>query len=190
MVAVKGGTRPPWVGLGAIVWVERALGNAYTFPLYSHNLKSVMGLSQHQLTMIGVANDIGKNVGLLPGLACDKFPPWVFLSERRRLIGLICFSEIGRRRRRLGDPRCSYRLLPVIGDYRVRRFSPAALTGDPRYSYRRLDLGDLLRSSESEVTGFDFIPFWGSLAMVEGDLVALAVVVQWANSSSSSSSSL
>jgi hypothetical protein len=35
------------------------------------------------------------------------------------------------------------------------------------------DLGDLLRSSESEVTGSNFIPFWGSLAMVEGDPVAL-----------------
>ncbi|KAE8010534.1 hypothetical protein FH972_006900 [Carpinus fangiana] len=28
-------------------------------------------------------------------------------------------------------------------------------------------------SSELEVTGFDFIPLWGSLAMVEGDPVAL-----------------
>jgi hypothetical protein len=28
-------------------------------------------------------------------------------------------------------------------------------------------------SSKLEVTGFDFIPFWGLLAMVEGDQVAL-----------------
>jgi hypothetical protein len=91
MVAVKGGTRPPWVGLGAAVWVEVASGNAYTFPLYSHTLKSVLGLSQHQLTMIGVANDIGENVGLLPGLACDKFPPWVVLSVG----ALTCFFGYG-----------------------------------------------------------------------------------------------
>jgi hypothetical protein len=91
MVAVKGGTRPPWVGLGAAVWVEVASGNAYTFPLYSHTLKSVLGLSQHQLTMIGVANDIGENVGLLPGLACDKFPPWVVLSVG----ALACFFGYG-----------------------------------------------------------------------------------------------
>jgi hypothetical protein len=35
--------------------------------------------------MIGVTNDIGENIGLLPGLACDKFPPWVVLFERQRL---------------------------------------------------------------------------------------------------------
>ncbi|GMY35739.1 protein NUCLEAR FUSION DEFECTIVE 4-like [Fagus crenata] len=91
MVAVKGGTRPPWVGLGAAVWIEIASGNAYTFPLYSHSLKSVLGFNQHQLTMIGVANDIGENVGLLPGIVCDKFPPWVVL-----VIGAIaCFFGYG-----------------------------------------------------------------------------------------------
>jgi hypothetical protein len=56
------------------------------------------------------------------------------------------------------------------------------------------DLGDLLGSSESEVTGSGFAPFWGSLAVVAGDPVAVAggglVVVRWADSSSSSSSSL
>lgn len=91
MVALKAGTRPPWVGLGAAVWFQIASGNAYVFPLYSHSLKSIMGLNQHQLTMIGVFNDIGENVGLLPGLACDKFPPWIVL-----FIGsLACFSGYG-----------------------------------------------------------------------------------------------
>ncbi|KAK2982905.1 hypothetical protein RJ640_006319 [Escallonia rubra] len=32
-----------------------------------------------QLTMLGVANDIGENVGILPGIACNKFPPWAVL---------------------------------------------------------------------------------------------------------------
>lgn len=79
------------MGLAAAVWVEIASGNAYTFPLYSHSLKSVLGLSQQQLTMIAVANDIGENVGLLPGLACDKFPPWVVLS----IGALACFFGYG-----------------------------------------------------------------------------------------------
>lgn len=35
--------------------------------------------------MLGVANDIGENVGLLPGFVCNKFPPWVVLS-----IGASC----------------------------------------------------------------------------------------------------
>lgn len=91
MVNLKAGTRPPWVGLGAAVWVQIASGNAYNFPLYSHSLKSVLGFNQHQLTMLGVANDFGENVGLIPGIACNKFPPWVIL-----LIGaLSCFFGYG-----------------------------------------------------------------------------------------------
>ncbi|XP_049413481.1 protein NUCLEAR FUSION DEFECTIVE 4-like [Solanum stenotomum] len=91
MVNVKGGTRPPWVGLGAAVWLQIASGNAYNFPLYSHSLKSVLGFNQQQLTMLGVANDIGENVGLIPGLVCNKFPPWVVL-----LIGSFsCFFGYG-----------------------------------------------------------------------------------------------
>lgn len=91
MVTLKAGSRPPWVGLGAAVWVQIAAGNAYNFPLYSHSLKSVLGFNQHQLTMLGVANDIGENVGLLPGLASNKFPPWLVL-----FIGsLACFFGYG-----------------------------------------------------------------------------------------------
>ncbi|CAI9753617.1 unnamed protein product [Fraxinus pennsylvanica] len=79
MVSLKAGSRPPWVGLGAAVWVEIAAGSAYTFPLYSPSLKSVLGFNQQQLTILGVANDIGENVGILPGIACNKFPPWALL---------------------------------------------------------------------------------------------------------------
>ncbi|KAJ6416094.1 hypothetical protein OIU84_004821 [Salix udensis] len=90
-IVVKGGSRPPWVGLAAALWVEIAAGNAYNFPLYSPALKSVMGFNQQQLTMLGVANDIGENVGLLPGIACNKFPPWAILS-----VGVLaCFLGYG-----------------------------------------------------------------------------------------------
>ncbi|CAK8534503.1 unnamed protein product [Lathyrus sativus] len=80
MLTLKGGSRPPWVGLGASVWVQIASGNTFTFPLYSHSLKSVLGFNQRQVTLLGVANDIGENVGLLPGIACNRFPPWLILS--------------------------------------------------------------------------------------------------------------
>ncbi|XP_058067441.1 protein NUCLEAR FUSION DEFECTIVE 4-like [Magnolia sinica] len=91
MPVLKSGSRPPWVGLAAAVWVQIAAGNAYTFPLYSHSLKSVLGFNQQQLTMLGVANDIGENIGLLPGTACNSFPPWAILS-----IGTIaCFFGYG-----------------------------------------------------------------------------------------------
>ncbi|KAG5006547.1 hypothetical protein JHK85_025089 [Glycine max] len=80
MLRVKGGSRPPWVGLGAAVWVQIASGNTFTFPLYSHSLKSVLGFDQRHVTLLGVAVDIGENLGLLPGLACNKFPPWLLLA--------------------------------------------------------------------------------------------------------------
>ncbi|XP_008775757.2 protein NUCLEAR FUSION DEFECTIVE 4-like [Phoenix dactylifera] len=83
--AVKAGSRPPWVGLAAAVWVQVAAGSAYTFPLYSHSLKSVLGYNQRQLTMLGVANDFGENFGMIPGVVCNRFPPWLVL-----LIGGAC----------------------------------------------------------------------------------------------------
>lgn len=79
-VVLKSGSRPPWIGLAAAVWVEFAAGNSYNFPLFSPSLKSVLGFTQQQITILGVANDIGESVGILPGIACNKFPPWVVLS--------------------------------------------------------------------------------------------------------------
>ena len=90
-IVLKAGSRPPWVGLAAAVWVLIAAGNGYNFPLYSPALKSVLGLNQQQITILGVANDIGENVGLLPGIACNKFPPWALLS-----VGVVfCFLGYG-----------------------------------------------------------------------------------------------
>ncbi|KAG6780352.1 hypothetical protein POTOM_013206 [Populus tomentosa] len=90
-IVVKEGSRPPWVGLAAAVWVLMAAGNGYNFPLYSPSLKSVLGFNQQQLTILGVANDIGESVGLLPGVVCNKFPPWALLS-----VGVVfCFLGYG-----------------------------------------------------------------------------------------------
>ncbi|WOL20303.1 protein NUCLEAR FUSION DEFECTIVE 4-like [Canna indica] len=85
MQELKVGSRPPWVGLAAAVWVQVAAGTAYTFPLYSPVLKSVLGYSQQQLTMLGVANDIGENFGLVAGFASNRFRPWLVL-----LVGAAC----------------------------------------------------------------------------------------------------
>ncbi|OWM69601.1 protein NUCLEAR FUSION DEFECTIVE 4 isoform X1 [Punica granatum] len=88
---LKAGSRPPWVGLAAAVWVQIAAGNTYNFPLYSSALKSVMGYNQQQVTFLGVANDIGENIGILPGIACNKFPPWAVMS-----VGAVaCFLGYG-----------------------------------------------------------------------------------------------
>ncbi|KAJ1267937.1 hypothetical protein BS78_07G097200 [Paspalum vaginatum] len=90
-VKVKVGTRPPWVGLAAAVWVQMAAGNAYTFPLYSPALKSVLGYDQRQLAMLGVANDVGENFGVIAGVLCNRLPPWLVL-----LVGAaFCFLGFG-----------------------------------------------------------------------------------------------
>ncbi|XP_008813131.2 protein NUCLEAR FUSION DEFECTIVE 4 [Phoenix dactylifera] len=89
--AVKAGSRPPWVGLAAAVWVQVAAGSAYNFPLYSPTLKSVLGYNQQQLSMLGVANDVGENFGMIAGVVCNRFPPWLVL-----LIGAAsCFLGFG-----------------------------------------------------------------------------------------------
>eukprot|EP01018_Ginkgo_biloba_P015962 Gb_29846 [translate_table: standard] len=80
MPALKSGMIAPWLGLAAAVLVQILAGNPYNFPLYSPKLKSVLGYNQLQLSNLGVANDIGENVGLLAGLLCNKFPPWAILS--------------------------------------------------------------------------------------------------------------
>jgi hypothetical protein len=82
---VKAGSRPPWVGLAAAVWVQVAAGSAYVFPLYSHAIKEALGYNQKTLTMLGVANDVGENVGLVPGVLANRLPPWLIL-----LIGSAC----------------------------------------------------------------------------------------------------
>ncbi|KAL2332494.1 hypothetical protein Fmac_020075 [Flemingia macrophylla] len=90
-LVLKVGSRPPWVGLAAAVWIQIATGNAYNFPLYSTALKSVLGLNQQQVTILGVANDVGENLALLPGIASNKFPPWALL-----LLGsLLCLLGYG-----------------------------------------------------------------------------------------------
>lgn len=82
---VKAGSRPPWVGLAAAVWVQVAAGSAYVFPLYSDAIKAALGYNQTALTMLGVGNDVGENVGLLPGVLANRIPPWLIL-----VIGSAC----------------------------------------------------------------------------------------------------
>jgi hypothetical protein len=82
---VKAGSRPPWMGLAAAVWVQVAAGSAYIFPLYSDAIKEALDYNQRALTMLGVGNDVGENLGLLPGVLANRIPPWATL-----LIGSAC----------------------------------------------------------------------------------------------------
>ncbi|KAL5225875.1 hypothetical protein ABZP36_012514 [Zizania latifolia] len=78
-VAVKAGSRPPWVGLGAAVWLQVAGGASSTFALYSHALKVALGADQRRLALLGVACDVGENLGLLPGVLCNRLHPALLL---------------------------------------------------------------------------------------------------------------
>jgi len=69
----------PWLGFAAAVWIQVASGNPYSFPLYSDKMKGILNYSQAQLNNLGVANDIGENVGLLAGFICNKIPLWGIL---------------------------------------------------------------------------------------------------------------
>ncbi|KAL6898047.1 hypothetical protein ACP4OV_006643 [Aristida adscensionis] len=77
--AVKAGSRPPWLGLGAAVWVQVAGSGSSTFALYSHALKVALGADQRRLALLGVACDVGENLGLLPGVLCNRLHPALLL---------------------------------------------------------------------------------------------------------------
>lgn len=83
---LKSGIRPPWVGLAAGAWVHIAAGNPYNFLLHSHTLKSVLGYSQQQLTILGIAYGTGENFGLLPAICSNTFPPMADSPYRSNLL--------------------------------------------------------------------------------------------------------
>lgn len=78
-MAVKAGTRPPWLGLGAAVWLQSSAGTSSAFALYSHALKAALGADQSQVALLGVACNVGDSLGLLPGVFCNKLHPALLL---------------------------------------------------------------------------------------------------------------
>ncbi|KAK1604534.1 hypothetical protein QYE76_028207 [Lolium multiflorum] len=78
-LAVKAGSRPPWLGLGAAVWVQASAGTSSAFALYSHALKVALGADQSQIALLGVACNVGDSLGLLPGVVCNKLHPALLL---------------------------------------------------------------------------------------------------------------
>lgn len=65
-----------WLVLGAAIWIQACDGVGYAFAGYSPVIKSVLGYSQKQISILGVAKDIGDSVGLLAGTLCDLLPIW------------------------------------------------------------------------------------------------------------------
>ncbi|CAM0913056.1 unnamed protein product [Alopecurus aequalis] len=79
MGPVKAGSRPPWLGLGAAVWVQASAGTSSAFALYSPALKAALGADQSQVALLGVACNVGDSLGLLPGVVCNKLHPALLL---------------------------------------------------------------------------------------------------------------
>ncbi|VAI83352.1 unnamed protein product [Triticum turgidum subsp. durum] len=77
--AVKAGSRPPWLGLGAAVWLQASAGTSSAFALYSHALKVALGADQSRVALLGVACNVGDSLGLLPGVVCNKLHPALLL---------------------------------------------------------------------------------------------------------------
>ena len=77
--SVRAGSRPPWLGLGAAAWVQVAGGASSTFALYSHALKVALGADQSRLALLGVACDVGENLGLVPGVLYNQLHPALLL---------------------------------------------------------------------------------------------------------------
>lgn len=71
----KARSRTPWVGLAAAVWVLFVAANNYNFALFSPAPKSVLGDNQQQVAILGVANDLGSNIGVLAGVALNYYSP-------------------------------------------------------------------------------------------------------------------
>lgn len=65
-----------WLVLAVAIWIQACDGVGYAFGSYSPVIKSVMGYSQKQISVLGVAKDIGDSVGLLAGTLCDLLPIW------------------------------------------------------------------------------------------------------------------
>lgn len=68
-----------WMILVATIWIQAFTGTNFDFSAYSSSLKSVLGISQVQLTYLAVASDLGKVFGWSSGLTLMFFPLWVVL---------------------------------------------------------------------------------------------------------------
>lgn len=76
--------RNRWIVLAASSWMEASSGTSYMFGMYSQNFKTTLGYNQKMVDGVGMAKDIGGNVGITSGFVGDYCPCWVVL-----LIGAI-----------------------------------------------------------------------------------------------------
>ena len=75
----RGLLRNRYIVFFAATWLQSSAGTAYMFGMYSQSFKSTFGYNQQMLDGVGMAKDIGGNVGITSGFLGDVAPIWVVL---------------------------------------------------------------------------------------------------------------
>ncbi|MCO5600504.1 hypothetical protein L7F22_054617 [Adiantum nelumboides] len=68
-----------WLVLVASLWLQTCAGIGYAFGGYSSLVKSTLGYSQQQITILGIAKDLGANIGLSAGALSGVLPTWCLI---------------------------------------------------------------------------------------------------------------
>ncbi|KAI4343600.1 hypothetical protein L6164_010934 [Bauhinia variegata] len=65
-----------WLVFVCAMWVQSFAGIAYMFGSISPIIKSTMGYNQKQIAMLGLAKDLGDNIGFVAGKISEFSPTW------------------------------------------------------------------------------------------------------------------
>ncbi|KAI3903819.1 hypothetical protein MKW92_016499 [Papaver armeniacum] len=78
-----------WLVFVAAMWIQSVAGTGYLFGSISPVIKSSMNYNQKQIARLGVAKDLGDNIGFLSGYLCEVLPIWgaLFLGAIQNLVG-------------------------------------------------------------------------------------------------------
>ncbi|KAI5064719.1 hypothetical protein GOP47_0019414 [Adiantum capillus-veneris] len=78
-----------WLVLVASLWLQTCAGIGYAFGGYSPLVKSTLGYSQQQITILGIAKDLGPNIGLMAGALSGVLPTWclIIVGTVHNLVG-------------------------------------------------------------------------------------------------------
>ncbi|KAI5071259.1 hypothetical protein GOP47_0013510 [Adiantum capillus-veneris] len=78
--ALKRAWQSKWLVLVVSLWVQACAGVGYAFGSFSPLVKSELGYSQQQITILGIAKDLGASIGLIAGSLSEISPTWVIVA--------------------------------------------------------------------------------------------------------------
>ncbi|KAK8687169.1 hypothetical protein V6N13_086001 [Hibiscus sabdariffa] len=68
-----------WLVLVAAIWIQSCTASGYLFGSISPIIKSSLNYNQRQLSLLGVAKNVGVSVGFLAAFLCEILPSWCSL---------------------------------------------------------------------------------------------------------------